>query len=106
MDITSRQKSLILGVVADCQEFAAWESPGYGFGPEKRRKKLAEVGMVPADGIRWCGMAGSPADRVQISRLYKRMETLGLIERHALGRSNRTSHISLTPDGERIATTL
>lgn len=64
--------------------------------------------MLTRIGVAWdyqaiMGRTPSPSDSASISRTLKLMEEAGLIVRSSRWGTSRTTHIKLTPEGERIA---
>ena len=109
MKLTSHEKTVLIGVFRDLGRFAAMDMRGehLPYGPRRGAYRVriakARAGLVPANLSKWLGRPLTASDSVVFSRVYKRLESKGLIERHGHG---RTSHLSLTAEGERFAATI
>lgn len=67
-----------------------------------RCEDLERLG-VPSNLGGWLGHEPSPSDSASFSRTTRTMEAAGLIERHNWLGGHRTTHIKLTPAGEKVA---
>lgn len=110
MRLNSRQKALLWGIRDDRRRLAAVNISALDglsrgrYGLLKRRTRLArERGLVPMNLAGWLGRTPTNSDRVLYHREYVRLEAIGLIERHNLRGGRRTTHVRLTPAGERLA---
>ena len=108
--LTSRQKSILLGVIRDQRRLAdlPW-GDGHGMsrdalGRHRLRIQYAKEGLVPMSLESWLGHPPSNSDRVLCCRERQRLEDMGLLERHnPFGRSKRTAYVKLTRDGMAVA---
>ena len=108
MRLSPRQQLILLGIATDLAHFRSLEprfSPGnLIFVRERMSIDDALAGHVKTDPASWLHKGLTPSDHVMLSRDYKRLELLGLIERHSLGYSGiRTTHLSLTDAGREMA---
>lgn len=79
---------------------------GYGHHSDKRRWADAQEGLVRCDPGSWADVnMSTPADRQAVSRAYKRLERLGLIERIADG-GTATTHLEPTEAGKTLVASL
>jgi hypothetical protein len=105
MRLNSNEISVLRGILADIRRLSSldWQGDGIGrdrLGAWRVRIDAAKRGIVPLDLSGWLGRQPTASDCVTFCRIYARLEAKGLIERHGHG---RTSHVSLTAAGERIA---
>lgn len=110
MRLNSRQKGLLRGIWHDRHRLAAVNISALDglsrgrYGLLKRRTRMArEHGLVPMNLAGWIGHPPTNSERVIYHRQCVRLEAMGLIERHNLHGGRRTTHIRLTPAGERLA---
>jgi hypothetical protein len=103
MKLSARQIAILQGILCDLEHFGAMK-PRYERDmkvvTERIRISEARDGLLRPNPGRWLGKPLTGSDYVLISRDYRRLEALGLIERHALGNDERrTTHLSLTKAG-------
>lgn len=111
MDLTPRQTKLLAGAYADLRHYATLP-PRYRHGdPELVRERTAinhaQLGLVRTDPARWLSEPMTASLSVLASRDLKSLEAAGLLERHCLGAAgDRTTHLRLTLEGERLAASM
>ena len=105
MKLNPTEKAVLCGIRSDI-EF--WRSFGYHDRDQTacRHTAAAREGMANMNLTGWLGRSPSASDKVAASRAYGRLESLGLICRHAWAGSNRTSALSLTDEGTKLAAKL
>jgi len=111
MKLTAKERLVLAGVLRDREAIAALDWKGDGvprerLGALRLRIDAARAGLVPMNLAGWIGHAPSPSEAVMYHRAYARLEAAGLMERHRLGGTGRTSHLELTPAGEAMARSL
>lgn len=98
-----------MGVFQDQQRLAAmpWDNEHnisrHALGRRRLRICQARDGMVPMALEHWIGHIPSNSEHVLYCREYSRLEGMGLLERCNPFGGHRTSHLKLTPVGERVA---
>ncbi|MFM9966031.1 MAG: hypothetical protein ACKV2Q_33030 [Planctomycetaceae bacterium] len=110
MKLNQRERLILVGVLRDREHWAAqdWQGPALRHGAELGAYRIrisdARQGLVAMNAADWLGHALTSSESVMLCRAYKRLETLGLLERCNLGGySERTSHLRLTEAGEASA---
>lgn len=110
--LTGRQRSILVGVLADQQHLASLPvgaDAGLSRDQLGRRRIIvrdAQAGLVPMNLAGWLGHVPSNSECVLCHREYMRLEGMGLLERHNLRGGRRTSHLRLTPAGRWVAESL
>ena len=108
MKLSHRQKQIILGMLRDRERLAAL-TPRYSHGDRALAAEREDIfnareGLVRGNPGAWLRTAMTQSQYAMTSRNYQQLWAKGLIVRHAYGLSpDRTAHLSLTPEGERIA---
>jgi hypothetical protein len=106
MNLTHRQRTVLLGVLEDQRRLADMPTdigPRLDRGRQRITVRNARNGLVPMNLPGWLGRAPTNSDHVLFHREYLRLEGMGLIERISLTGSRRTTHLRLTPAGLRLA---
>lgn len=108
MQLTPKERAVLVGVYRDREQLRALDGKGEGLpraqlGTLRMRINYARAGLVPMDLAGWIGHAPTPSEHVMYHRVYGRLETAGLVERHRCPGRSRTTHLSLTPAGEALA---
>jgi hypothetical protein len=113
MQVNSRQKAILVGILVDVQTLSRRRLPPPGIQmdwderQERQSIEDARHGVVRSEPGRWLGVVLGPSDYVMLSRDYKQLESNGLIVRHRFGfSSGRYTHIELTKSGKKLATEL
>jgi len=106
MPLTQRQRTVLLGVLADQRRLANMPTD-VGSRLDRGRQRItvrnAQNGLVPMNLPGWLGRATTNSDHVLFHREYLRLETMGLIQRVSLTGGRRTTHLRFTPAGRRMA---
>jgi hypothetical protein len=109
MNLTHRQRTVLLGVLEDQRRLTALPTD-VGLRLERGRQRItvrnARNGIVPMNLPGWLGRAPTNSDHVLFHREYLRLEDMGLIQRVSFTGSRRTTHLRLTPAGLRLAEAL
>ncbi len=109
MQLTQRQRTVLIGVLEDQRRMADMPTD-VGSRLDRGRQRLtvrnAQAGLVPMNLPGWLGRAPTNSDHVLFHREYLRLEGMGLIERCSLTGGRRTTHLRLTPVGRRMAEAL
>jgi hypothetical protein len=106
MKLNAKDRIVLLGVLRDRQRLAGMDWSGNEFhnrsqlGAHRLKIVDARMGIVAVNLAEWLGRPITASDSVVYSRVYKRLESKGLIQRHGRG---RTSGLALTPEGEGVA---
>ena len=108
MSLTQRQRTVLLGVLEDVQQFANLSADAHAasrldLGRRRVLAQNARAGVVPMNLDGWLGRPPTNSERVVYHREYGRLEHMGLIQRLYLGGGRRTTHLKLTPTGRRVA---
>ena len=115
MRLTCHMRTILAAVLADIRRLEAVpDRPSPGISRDqwreawRERQELEQFG-VRHDLARWLGYPPSPSDSAVFSRTLRQMEDLGLLVRvnrwgrRSATRVGRTTHVRLTPAGERLA---
>jgi len=115
MRLTCHMRTVLTAVLADIRHLEAVpDRPSPGMSRDewreawRERQGLEQFG-VRHDLARWLGYPPSPSDSAVFSRTLRQMEDMGLLVRvnrwgrRGATRVGRTTHVRLTPAGERRA---
>jgi hypothetical protein len=106
MHLNERQRIVLLGILEDQRTLAEMPTD-YGSRIDRGRHRIiarnASAGLVPMNLAGWLGRAPTNSEHVLFHREYLRLEDMGLIERCNLTGGRRTTHLRLTPEGQRMA---
>jgi hypothetical protein len=108
MRLTTRQQLILSGALRDLTHYTAltprFEPGDLRLVAERVRIDDATHGIVRTDPAAWLHKALTPSEYVMLCRDYRRLESLGLIERLAFGMDGaRQTHIRLTDAGRELA---
>jgi hypothetical protein len=109
MKISERERLVLIGVLRDRERQANLDPNGSGLplgerlGAYRIRIRDARQGLVPMNPAEWIGRTPTNSDSVMLCRTYKRLESLGLVERVNVWGGAKTTHVKLTADGEAMA---
>ena len=96
MNLTQRQRIVLLGVLEDQQSLASMATD-VGSRLDRGRQRItvrnAQNGLVPMNLPGWLGRAPTNSDHVLFHREYLRLEDMGLIQRVSLTGGRRTKGI-------------
>jgi hypothetical protein len=106
--IGPKEKLVLVSVLRDRESLSAQKvAPMVDTNAEASHRanvqNAQEGGFVRLNLALWLGHAPSPSEAVMYSRVYARLEALGLIERSNPYGNSRTTHVRLTKGGSRIA---
>jgi len=118
--LNERQQLIIMGILRDlCRILRATVNyrkvnssrPGQATAGARRGQRerhlrnvrAAREGLASVNLWRWLGRSPSGVDRVLCHRELLRLESMGLLTRKSGRSGRRTTHVKLTPIGQRIA---
>jgi hypothetical protein len=103
--LSPRQQAILTGILADIERLECLPLPtGYGTHGERQAILDAQHGIVRSDPARWLLKGLTSSDYVMLSRDYKHLIKLGLIQTHNFGMDQRRqTHLSLTDTGRDLA---
>lgn len=106
MHLNERQRIVLLGVLED-QHHLADMPTDVGSRIDRGRRRIivrnASAGLAPLNLAGWLGRAPTNSEHVLFHREYLRLEGMGWVERCNLTGGRRTTHLKLTPEGQRMA---
>jgi hypothetical protein len=105
MRLTDRQRAILVGIASDVSRLAARPLPcGYDTHRERQAITDAKSNIVRSEPSRWLHTALTPSLHVMLGRDYRKLESLGLITRHAFGlEGGRQTHLGITAAGRDVA---
>jgi hypothetical protein len=108
--MNDREQFVLANVLADKRHYSAQEVTAFGgdrFARARHNRIVNEArqGIVPLDPSRWLGRPPTASEATLFCRSYAALERRGFVARLA-GMGGRTTHLKLTPEGERIAAEL
>ncbi|WP_428305836.1 hypothetical protein [Lacipirellula sp.] len=108
MTLSKRQQAVLIGIVKDLDHFSSlvprYEHGNWALCREREAIENAKANIVATDPSKWLGEPMNPSLATMVSRCYAQLQDRGFVMRCARAWSDKyTTHLRLTPEGERVA---